>query len=159
MEKAFPSPIKQKPIALNRSEELSYNLNEIISVDDKVAVENIPDLEIRNEAKYVLDKFLGDGGFEQADDYNGNNGPELQKWAKKEVATLRKFLAKYSEDGSSIPKAVKIKPSAGMKVTYRDVLYELTSPAGPRRGWIVKRVSDGKVLRLKAKQVTSLTLV
>lgn len=79
-----------------KSEELRYNLEEVISHDDKIPVEEIPDKTIINEAKYVLGKFTGEsGGFEQEEDYKGDNGPDQQRWAKKEVSALRRFLKKY----------------------------------------------------------------
>ena len=78
-----------------KSDELEQHLTDVIAVDDKVAVEDLADKLILVEAKYVLDKFVGNGGFEQADDYAGGNGPELKKWAKKNVASIRRFLKKY----------------------------------------------------------------
>ena len=80
-----------------KSSELKYNLEEIIAVDDKIPVEEIPVEEIVREARYVLDKFTGGLGFEQEDEYNGSCGAEQQKWARKEVATLRRFLKKYGQ--------------------------------------------------------------
>lgn len=77
------------------SDELEQHLTDVIATDDKCAVEDLADKLIVSEAKYVLDKFVGNGGFEQADDYTGDNGPEQKVWAKKNVASIRKFLKKY----------------------------------------------------------------
>ena len=80
-----------------KSDELKYNLEEIISPDDGVPVDAIPDATIVEEARFVLGKFTGEsGGFEQEGDLNGDHGPEQQKWARKEVRTLRSFLKKYA---------------------------------------------------------------
>jgi hypothetical protein len=78
-----------------KSSELQYNLEEIISKDDKVPIEQIPDATIISEAKYVLEKFTGGIGFEQESDYRGENGPEQKRWAMKEVKALRAFLKKH----------------------------------------------------------------
>jgi hypothetical protein len=139
-----------------KSEELSYNLEEIIAVDDGVPIEDIPAPEIIREAKYVLGKFTGaSGGFEQEEDYRGDNGPILQAWAKKEVRILKRLLDKYDEAGQ--PKARPPAPpvSAGLLVEYRGVHYQLSHPAGPRLGWIANRQVDGKRFRLKAKQMAA----
>ena len=85
-----------------KSSELKYNLEEVIAVDDRIEVGLITDAEIVKEAKYVLGKFTGaSGGFEQEDDFNGENGSEQQAWAKKEVAALKRFLKKYDVSGRS----------------------------------------------------------
>ena len=143
-----------------KSSELQYSLEEVIAVDDKVAVEAIPDTEIIKEAKYVLGKFTGlSVGFEQADDYKGHNGPEQQAWAKMEVAALKRLLQKYDDSGARRqlpPSATSFAP--GMVVCFRSIAYKLEKPAGPRRGWIAKREQDGKQFRLKCKQLSSVTL-
>lgn len=134
-----------------KSSELQYNLQDVIAVDDKIKVEEIPDAEIIKEAKYVLGKFTGtSGGFEQEEDYKGQNGPEQQAWAKKEVAALKRLLAKYDDSGAIRP-VTKAEP--GMVVTYRDTAYKLDTPAGPRRGWFASRQTDGRRFRLKSTQL------
>jgi hypothetical protein len=50
-------------------------------------------------------------------------------------------------------KQAKPAPKAGMVVTYCNHQYRLDAPAGPRRGWEVTRVSDGKLFRMNAKQL------
>jgi hypothetical protein len=42
----------------------------------------------------------------------------------------------------------------GQLVTYGGRQYRLDYPAGPRRGWIVIRVSDGQPFRLNARQLS-----
>ena len=87
-----------------KSDELQQQLEEVIAVDDRVAVEDIPDATIIEEAHYVLGKFTGEsGGFEQEDDYRGENGPEMKRWAAKNVKSLRVFLNKYDPQGAQKP--------------------------------------------------------
>ena len=79
-----------------KSDELKQQLEDVIAVDDKVDVGDIPDATILQEAHYVLGKFTGEsGGFEQEADFNGDNGPELKTWARKNVKSLRAFIKKY----------------------------------------------------------------
>lgn len=89
--------VSLKPILKDafKSDELQQHLTDVIAVDDKCEVGDLSDKLIFSEAKYVLDKFIGNTGFEQADDYSGDNGLEQQKWARKNVAAIRKFLKKY----------------------------------------------------------------
>jgi hypothetical protein len=84
-----------------KSSELQYSLEHVIAVDDKIDVQEIPGAEVIKEAKYVLGKFTGASvGFEQEEDYKGENGPEQQAWAKKEVAALKRLLKKYDDTGA-----------------------------------------------------------
>ena len=78
-----------------KSYELEQHLKDVIAVDDKCAVEDMSTELVLKEAQYVLDKFVGNTGFDQASDYCGDNGPEAKKLALAEVAALRKFLKKY----------------------------------------------------------------
>jgi hypothetical protein len=79
-----------------KSDELQHQLEDVIAVDDKVDVKDIPDATILAEAHFVLGKFTGaSGGFEQEDDYSGANGRDLQRWAVKNVRALQTFLKKY----------------------------------------------------------------
>ncbi len=89
--------VSLKPILKDsfKSDELQQHLTDVIAVDEKCKVEDLSDKLILSEAKYVLDKFVGNTGFEQADDYSGDNGPEQKEWAGKNVAAIRKFLKKY----------------------------------------------------------------
>lgn len=142
-----------------KSSELQYSLEEVIAVDDKIDVEEIPDAEIIKEAKYVLGKFTGESvGFEQEDDYKGNNGPEQQAWARKEVAALKQLLKKYDDTGARRAVVSTRSFAPGMVVCYKGVAYKLDMPAGPRRGWFVKREQDGKQFRLKCKQLSSVSV-
>lgn len=43
----------------------------------------------------------------------------------------------------------------GTVVSYGGHQYQLSRPAGPRKGWIVSRVSDGAVYRMSAKQLAA----
>jgi hypothetical protein len=139
-----------------KSSEMQHHLQAVIAVDDKIAVEAIPDKTVVSEAKYVLGKFTdASGGFEQAEELNGERGPEQQAWAKKEVAALKSFLKKYDDAGVK-HEVAKTKPLApGMVVCYRNTAYKLERPAGPRRGWIANRVQDGKQFRLKCRQLAA----
>lgn len=89
--------VSLKPILKDafKSDELQQHLTDVIAVDEKCEVVYLSDKLILSEAKYVLDKFVGNTGFEQADDYCGDNGPEQKEWARKNVAAIRKFLKKY----------------------------------------------------------------
>ena len=82
-----------------KSSELQQHLEDVIAVDEKCHVEDLSDELIINEAKYVLDKYVGNGGFEQADEFNGELGSESRKEARKQVTAIRKFLEKYSNWG------------------------------------------------------------
>lgn len=46
------------------------------------------------------------------------------------------------------------KPYASQVVSYGGHQYLLMSPAGPRRGWHVNRVSDGAAFRMNSKQLS-----
>ena len=77
-------------------EELAYDL-ENISTDDKKKIEDYTDAEILKEAKHVLGLFIKPMETHwNAEDYRGDNGPDRQKWAKKEVRKLNSFIKKYS---------------------------------------------------------------
>ena len=43
--------------------------------------------------------------------------------------------------------------AAGMTVMYGGHVYRLDSAAGPRRGWLVHRESDGRLFRMNARQL------
>lgn len=139
-----------------KSSELEYHLTEIIAVDDKCEVNDIPDATIMKEAVYVLGKYTGASvGFEQEDDLKGRNGPEQQAEARKEVRALKRFLDKYDEQGAIKP-VVKPPPMAeGQLRVFRGSTYQLVKPAGPRRGWIVKRLTDNKEFRLNCRQLSA----
>jgi hypothetical protein len=77
-------------------DELNYNLNEIIAVDDRCAVEDIPDDTILGEAVYVLEKFTSPvQGFFHHDCLMGRDGADEQRWARKNVKQLKAFIKKY----------------------------------------------------------------
>ena len=79
-------------------EELNYNLNEVIAVDDRCAVEDIPDDTILGEAIYVLDKFTNPiQGFFHYDCLMGRDGASEQRWARKNVKQLKAFIKKYNK--------------------------------------------------------------
>ena len=44
--------------------------------------------------------------------------------------------------------------TAGLRVIYGEAEFKLLKSAGPRRGWNVERVSDGRQFRMKAVQLT-----
>lgn len=56
-------------------------------------------------------------------------------------------------------KAARIKPYASQVVSYGGHQYLLMSPAGPRKGWHVNRVSDGAALRMSARQLANATTI
>jgi hypothetical protein len=79
-------------------DELNYNLNEIIAVDDRCEVEEIPDDTILGEAVYVLEKFTSPiQGFFHHDCLMGRDGAEEQRWARKNVKQLKAFIRKYEK--------------------------------------------------------------
>ena len=91
-----------------KSDELKQQLEDVIAVDDKIDVSEIPDQTILEEAHYVLGKFTGEsGGFGQEEDFNGENGPEMKKWAVKNVKALRAFIKKYDAQHASKPVYVR----------------------------------------------------
>jgi len=89
------TPMLKDALAID---ELSYNLNEIIAVDDRCAVEDIPDDTILGEAVYVLDKFTNPmQGFFHHDCLMGRDGADEQRWARKNVKQLKAFIRKYNK--------------------------------------------------------------
>ena len=84
-----------------------------------------------------------------------------------EVNCPLSFLAKASEPtGYAIEwrekvrqyhakrKAKKAAIAAGVDVKYGNECYRLDFPAGPRRGWSVCRISDGRPFRMSARQLS-----
>lgn len=51
------------------------------------------------------------------------------------------------------------KPQPGLVVEYGGCSYELVNPAGPRKGWSVKRISDNMMFRMPANQIKDALLV
>ena len=79
-------------------DELNYDLTEIIAVDDRCAVEEIPDSTILGEAIYVLEKFTSPvQGFFHHDCLMGRDGAEEQRWARNNVKQLKAFIRKYGK--------------------------------------------------------------
>lgn len=77
-------------------DELAYTLNNI-STDDKKAVADYAAFEVIEEAKYVLDLFINPSqGHINHDALIGEEGPDQQKWASKQVRQLRSFIKKYA---------------------------------------------------------------
>ena len=87
-----------KPIlkAAFASDELAYQLQEVICHDDECELEEITDALIISEARYVLDKYTGGIGFEHEEEYNGERGPEAQAEAVRNVKAIKRFLKKYN---------------------------------------------------------------
>jgi hypothetical protein len=76
-------------------DELAYSLDNI-STDDKVAVNSYPDEQIVKEAKYVLDLFVNPSqGHINNEALMGDEGPQQQVWARKQVRQLKAFIKKY----------------------------------------------------------------
>jgi hypothetical protein len=76
-------------------DELAYSLDNI-SIDDKVAVDSYPDEQIVKEAKYVLDLFVNPSqGHINNEALTGDEGPQQQVWARKQVRQLKAFIKKY----------------------------------------------------------------
>jgi hypothetical protein len=89
------TPMLKDALAID---ELNYNLNEIIAVDDRCEVEEIPDDTILGEAVYVLEKFTSPiQGFFHHDCLMGRDGAEEQRWARKNVKQLKAFIRKYEK--------------------------------------------------------------
>jgi len=87
------TPMLKDALAID---ELNYDLTEIIAVDDRCAVEDIPDETILGEAIYVLEKFTSPvQGFLHHDCLMGRDGAEEQRWARKNVKQLKAFIKKY----------------------------------------------------------------
>lgn len=100
--------MKKILVSAFKSDELRYQLEEVIAVDDKIAVDEISDKTILEEAHFVLGKFTGQsGGFEQEDDYNGENGAEQRTWARKNVRVLKALIKKYDPRFINKPEYVK----------------------------------------------------
>ena len=79
-----------------KSDELKYQIREVIAVDDKIEPEDMSDELIISEAQYVLSKFIGGIGFEQEEEYRGEHGAEQQRWARGNVRAIKAFLKKYA---------------------------------------------------------------
>ena len=141
-----------------KSHELEDQITNVVLVDAGMALGDISLELLVKEAQYVLGKFTGEsGGFEQENDYTGANGQEQKAWAQREVRHLRSFLAKYATDSKQTQTA-PVRFVAGLIVEYAGIAYYLVSPAGPRRGWLVNRISDGKRFRLKCSQLSKINL-
>ena len=77
-------------------DELAYTLNNI-SQDDKKPITAYTADEVVDEAKYVLDLFINPSqGHINHDALIGEEGPDQQKWANKQVRQLRSFIKKYA---------------------------------------------------------------
>lgn len=79
-----------------KSDELQYQIREVIAVDDKIEPEDMSEHLIISEAEYVLSKFIGGTGFEQEEEYRGEHGAEQQRWARANVRAIKAFLKKYA---------------------------------------------------------------
>jgi len=89
------TPILKDALAI---EELNYDLTEIIAVDDRCEVEDIPEDTILGEAIYVLEKFTSPvQGFFHHDCLMGRDGADEQRWARKNVKQLKAFIKKYGK--------------------------------------------------------------
>lgn len=51
-------------------------------------------------------------------------------------------------------RANKAKPVAGAELTYGDHQYRLVHPYAPRKGWVAMRLSDGRIFRMNARQIS-----
>jgi hypothetical protein len=70
--------------------------------------------------------------------------PVTEGWAAEWRERVRAYHARRKE---------RPKPAPGSVVRYGDHDYKLLSPAGPRRGWYVERLSDTGQFRMRAKQL------
>ena len=75
--------------------ELYHVFINILCVDDQKDVNDYTDDEIIAEAKYQLDMYF-ESGTANSDMLNGEYSRGEQRQAEKEVAQIRKFLAKYA---------------------------------------------------------------
>lgn len=82
---------------LEKSEELSYHINDVICEDEKCEVTELSDDLIISEAKYVLSKYIGNIGFGQQEDYEGENGREAYYEARQNVKAIKSFLRKWDK--------------------------------------------------------------
>lgn len=82
---------------LEKSEELSYHINDVICVDEKCEVTELSDDLIISEAKYVLSKYIGNLGFDHEDDFTGENGREAYYEARQNVKAIKSFLRKWDK--------------------------------------------------------------
>lgn len=80
-----------------KSNELAYHLEDVICVDDKCELSDLPHDTIIGEAKYVLSKYIGDIGFGQQQDFEGENGLEAYQEAKQNVKAILSFLKKWEK--------------------------------------------------------------
>jgi hypothetical protein len=101
--------MKKILVAAFKSDELQQQLEDVIAVDDKVEVNDIPDATIISEAHYVLGKFTGaSGGFDDHENaLSGEDGPEQLTWAKDNVKALKAFLKKFDPTAAHRPGYVK----------------------------------------------------
>ena len=96
-----------------RSDELQYQLCEVIAVDDKCPVESLPDAVIIEEAAFVLSKYTDAAqGFFHHAELQGDEGPELKRAARANVKALRAFLAKYRDrpKAAAVPISEELAP-------------------------------------------------
>jgi hypothetical protein len=77
------------------SNELAYHLTEVICTDDKCELTDLPHDLVISEANYVLSKYIGNLGFGQQEDFEGENGQEAYQEAKQNVNAIKSFLKKW----------------------------------------------------------------
>lgn len=78
-------------------DELAYTLDNI-STDDKMPVESYTDEQIVKEARYVLDLFINSAqGHINHEALSGDEGPQQQAWARKQVRMLKSFIKKFQQ--------------------------------------------------------------
>lgn len=77
------------------SNELAYHLIEVICEDEKCELKDLSRDLIVSEARYVLSKYVGNIGFGQQEDYEGENGQEAYQEAKQNVMAIKSFLKKW----------------------------------------------------------------
>ena len=75
-------------------DELAYSLEHIIGVDDNKKPEEYTDKEIVAEAEYQLSKYYEDATMSN-DMLVGNDTPEAQETAEREVRQLKRFIKKW----------------------------------------------------------------
>jgi hypothetical protein len=80
-----------------KSDELAYHLNDVICEDDKCDLTDLSHDTIISETKYVLSKYIGNIGFGQQEDFEGENGEAAYAEAKQNVKAILAFLRKWDK--------------------------------------------------------------
>jgi len=91
---------KNRPIVkdLLKCDELRYQFEDVICIDDSKEVWEYTDQEIIEETKYVKTKYEAGNGWTHYDEIIGKWNKDDIKVARKEYNQIKRFLKKWGEE-------------------------------------------------------------